>query len=149
MLPKIVKAPASVLSTPTQTIENVDGSIVKLSKTMGLVLRASGHGVALAANQIGYSKSMFVYLDENKKLQTVINTEIVIDSPDLVTDNEGCLSIPGKNFRVPRPKMVSVKFVDLSGESRYLLVEDFMARMFKHEMDHLSGKLLTDGHISD
>lgn len=145
MLPKIVKAPAAVLSRPTEKIENIDGSIVKLAKTMGLVLRTSANGVALAANQIGYSKSMFVYLDENKKMRTVINPEIVHESTDIVRDYEGCLSIPNKRFMKPRPKVISVKFNDEQGDDCYLLLEDFMARMFKHEMDHLEGKLLTDG----
>lgn len=143
MLPKIVKAPASVLTTPTKPIENIDGSIVKLSKTMGLVLRSTTYGAGLAANQIGHSKSMFVYLDAGK-LITVINPSITFESGE-VTENEGCLSIPGKNFMVTRPQFVEMTYVDLEGNIKTKGAKNFNARLFMHEMDHLAGRLINGG----
>lgn len=144
MLPKIVKAPASVLSRPTLPIEDIDSSIAKLSKTMGLVLRASKIGAALAANQIGYSKSMFVWLDDNGKLLTAINPIITFQSGE-VTENEACLSIPGKNFKVTRPQFVDMTYVDLEGNTKTKGAKDFTARLFMHEIDHLEGKLINGG----
>ena len=142
MLPKIVKAPSAVLSRPTQKIENIDKSIVKLSKTMGLVLRTANNAVALAANQIGYSKAMFVYLDKGK-LVTVINPQIRYGRGSIV-DNEGCLSIPGKLFKIDRPQLLAVRYITIDGEEVITEVEDFAARMFCHEIEHLEGKLIND-----
>lgn len=147
MLPKIVKSPAPVLLRPTQKIENIDKSIRSLVRTMGLVLRTTNNAVALAANQIGYSKAVFVYVDQGK-LYTVINPQIHYGRGSNI-DNEGCLSIPGKLFRIDRPTELSVSYTDLEGERLERVVKDFAARMFCHEIEHLEGKLINEDGYSE
>lgn len=140
MLPKIIKAPSSILTTPTTNLSDIDGSIVRLSRTMGLVLRSS-KGAGLAANQIGYTYSMFVYLEDGK-LHTAINPVILNESELIQTGDEGCLSIPNKTFKIERPSSVEIKYLNLDGEEITKTGQGFMARLFMHEMDHLNGILI-------
>lgn len=142
MLPKIVKAPAYVLDKPTEQIHNIDVGIQKLAKTLGLVLRLSKNGAALAANQIGISKRMFVYRDANGSMVTVINPLITLKSEEDIVDLEGCLSIPGKSFKIPRPSFIEVEYTTINGSVVSTKMEGFWARLFCHEIDHLDGKLI-------
>lgn len=143
MLPKIIKAPSSVLSTPTRPVDNIDKKIVKLSQTMGLVTR-SARGLGLAANQIGYGLSMFVFLND-MKMCTAINPRITETSESEKIDREGCLSIPGKLFQIARPDWVVVEYTELDGNERLLRAEGLLARCIMHEIGHLQGLLISNG----
>jgi peptide deformylase len=57
---------------------------------------------------------------------------------------EGCLSIPGVNGEVYRYQKVTVKGLDRNGNELVVEAEDYLARIFQHEIDHLNGVLFTD-----
>ena len=58
---------------------------------------------------------------------------------------EGCLSIPGiYEEGVPRAQAVRWRYQNERGEHRVLESEDYLARVFQHEFDHLEGKLFLD-----
>ena len=57
---------------------------------------------------------------------------------------EGCLSVPGLRGFVERPRKIRVDFLDENAENRSIEVEDFLATVFQHELDHLIGKLYVD-----
>lgn len=141
---QVVKAPASVLSRPTRPVENIDGRISRLADKMFVVM-AQAKGVGLAANQIGLGISMFVYRLGDAK-GVVINPVLTEASQEIVVDEEACLSLPGKAFRLPRPKVIWVTALDLDGNEVHYEAQDYLARMFCHELDHLAGRLLTDGN---
>jgi peptide deformylase len=69
-------------------------------------------------------------------------------SDNLVEGNEGCLSIPTWQGAVERPEWVEVKAQNLQGRKIRLKVDDLLARIFQHEIDHLNGVLYID-HIKD
>jgi len=137
-LPKIIMAPANVLTTPCKPVV-IDDSTIKLARTMGLVCRAT-MGAGLAANQIGYSQQMFVYKDG--KMITVINP-VLLEEEGSVTDKEGCLSIPGRWFDVARPSYIKISYLNLNAEEVTIEAEGFLARCFSHELAHLRGELLS------
>lgn len=141
-LPKIVKAPATILSTPATIVSEVTDELVKLSKTMNLVMRKA-KGIGLAATQIGRPESMFIYLD-GMRHRTLFNPEVLV-ATDPIVDKEGCLSLPGQWYNIERPSYVRIKALDLDGEEIEIEAEDLMARCFFHEIDHLQGILLSDG----
>ena len=60
------------------------------------------------------------------------------------TAEEGCLSLPGITDKVERPTLVTIKAQDLEGKPIEILAEDWLARAFCHEIDHLDGVLFTD-----
>lgn len=57
---------------------------------------------------------------------------------------EGCLSCPGRSGIVARPKKMTVKAQDRTGESKLYKVDGFTAVAFSHEIDHLDGVLFVD-----
>jgi peptide deformylase len=57
---------------------------------------------------------------------------------------EGCLSLPGLQGDVVRPKSVRVSAYDIKGNPFEATLEGFLARVFLHEIDHLDGTLFFD-----
>ncbi|HXV98343.1 MAG TPA: peptide deformylase [Anaerolineae bacterium] len=120
----------------------------------------SYNGVGLAGPQIGVMQRIFVAeipasrsgTDEPHPQSGVtyvlINPEIVQTAENLVEGREGCLSIPTWYGSVERPEWVELKAQDLNGKKIKLKVDDLLARVFMHELDHLDGILFID-HIKD
>ena len=115
---------------------------------------AEAGGIGLAAPQIGVSKQLaIIKLSEvSDRYPDMEDSEaFVVFNPKLsvVDDNEqgfweGCLSVPGLRGFVERPRSVRIDFLDESANSRSLEVEDFLATVFQHELDHLEGTLYLD-----
>ena len=124
-----------------------------LLEDMGDSLAAVG-GIGLAAPQIGISKQLTVIKlsEESDRYPDMEDTEaFVIFNPKItVLDEteqgfwEGCLSVPGLRGFVERPRSIRVDYLDENAESMYIEVEDFLATVFQHELDHLIGKLYVD-----
>jgi len=99
--------------------------------------------LGLAANQIGHNvRVAIVRLGEETRI--ILNPEVVERSPDLEVDTEGCLSLPGVEAEVPRPKRVVVRAQDEDGGEIKLDLEGLEARLLLHEIDHLDGILFID-----
>ena len=62
----------------------------------------------------------------------------------MVTDVEGCLSLPGLAGRVERHQAVTVKAKNRFGKPLKIEAQDWLARIFQHEIDHLDGVLYID-----
>jgi len=104
------------------------------------------HGVGLAAPQVGISERFFV-MNAGDKLRKVINPEILQKGSAMVEMEEGCLSVPGIHKRVRRPRRITVRYQDETGDIIDEDLKDFPARVFQHEYDHLDGILFVD-HLS-
>ena len=101
-------------------------------------------GIGLAAPQIGISKRFFImkYKEDNI---ICINPEIIYSSPIIEIDSqEGCLSVPGKQFIVKRSSMITVKYIDLENNSIKKDLTGYDAIICQHEFDHLDGILISD-----
>ena len=114
---------------------------------------ADSEGCGLAAPQIGESTRVVVvdgdvmsdiydYLKGFKR--TFINPEILEESEEKSTYNEGCLNIPGVYCDVVRPKKIKVAYYDENFEKKVEEFDNFAARMVQHEFSHLDGVLFTD-----
>ena len=110
-------------------------------------------GVGLAAPQVGKLLRVFVAdadpmaeKDEESKHGPVamINPEITFKSDETVQLDEGCLSIPGVNAQVTRPKKIIVTYLDRDFNEKELEVDGWYARVIQHERDHLDGILFLD-----
>ena len=113
-------------------------------------------GVGLAAPQIGLPiRIVTVDLDvlsedypEFKGFRKVyINAHILETSDDLVSMEEGCLSLPGIHESVKRSNKIRVKYLDENLIEHDEVVEGYLARVMQHEFDHLEGKMFID-HLS-
>ena len=99
-------------------------------------------GVGLAAPQVGILRRVVV-IDAGDGLVELINPEIIAFEGEQC-GREGCLSLPGRQAIVTRPKKVKVRAQDRKGEYFELEAEDLFARAICHELDHLDGKLYID-----
>lgn len=106
-------------------------------------------GVGLAAPQIGILKRLIVIdlYDEEGPL-ALINPEIIETSGNQCQE-EGCLSLPGRQGFVNRPEWVKVRFQDEVGEWYEIEGEELLARVLCHEIDHLNGILYIDKVVDD
>ena len=77
----------------------------------------------------------------------MINPVIIESDGEIISENEGCLSVPEFRSDVKRASRVLVDGVDRHGEPLRLEAEGFLAVVMQHEIDHLNGKLFID-HIS-
>jgi peptide deformylase len=108
-------------------------------------------GVGLAAPQVGLSQQLIVveYGDDDdetvpKRLFVLANPEIIQTSEETVEGLEGCLSVPDLVGTVERYTSVTVKGLNRYGKPVKIKAEDWLARIFQHEIDHLNGILFTD-----
>ena len=74
----------------------------------------------------------------------MINPEIIERSDDMVKGWEGCLSIPGIRGKVPRHRRIRARYLTLEGMDVEREFDDFVARIFQHEYDHLQGFVFLD-----
>ena len=130
-----------ILRKKCRKVDEINDRIKTLVKDMFDTMYAS-EGVGLAAPQVGILKRIAV-IDAGNGPITLINPEI-IETQGCELDNEGCLSLPGKQGLVERPKKLKVKALDINGEEFVLEGEDLLARAICHELDHLDGILFTD-----
>ena len=80
---------------------------------------------------------------DGKTFYELINP-IVVKASGRQVGPEGCLSVPGINGDVERPKKLIVDGVDRKGLPVRFKVSDYEAVAFCHEMDHLDGVLFID-----
>ena len=110
----------------------------------------NANGIGLAAPQVGVLLRLFVVeLPEDEEEEQPRET-FVLFNPEIVKGKgeqvryEGCLSIPGYIGEVARQEQVTITGLDEKGRRVRLKVEDYLARVFQHELDHLDGVLYTD-----
>lgn len=130
-----------VLKQRAREVTEIDGSVAALVDDMFEVMYAAP-GVGLAAPQIGVSQRIFVF-DSDDQTGVLINPEIVESSGEWEFV-EGCLSVPGLHWPIVRPREVLLRGVDLDGNTVEVEADDFEARIFQHELDHLDGILLIE-----
>ena len=97
-------------------------------------------GVGLAAPQVGVLRRICVIDVMDDDPFVLINPEILEMSGEQ-TDDEGCLSVPGKVASVTRAEYVKVKSYDMDMNEVIIEGEGLRARAMQHEMDHLEGIL--------
>jgi peptide deformylase len=122
------------------------------------------NGVGLAAPQINKSIRLFVidtiqivegFDEEDKKeypnekgvKKVFINAQIIEESGEEWSYNEGCLSIPKVREDVNRKKVVLIKYQDEHFVEHTESFDGITARVIQHEYDHIEGKLFID-HIT-
>lgn len=131
-----------VLREPARDIEEVTDLHRRLAADMLETMRIAP-GVGLAGPQVGVLERIFVW-EVGDRHGAVINPVITERSEETFSDDEGCLSIPGVFFPVERSLTVTVEGLDETGDPIKIEAEEFLARVFQHEIDHLDGVLFID-----
>lgn len=138
---KIVKKGDEILEKKSRMVEVINDKIIELLDDMVETLYEN-NGAGLAAPQVGILKRIIV-VDVGEGLIELINPEI-IETRGEITDDEGCLSIPGMVGTVTRPEYVKIRGLNRQGEMTTYEGTEMLARAFCHEVDHLNGTLYTD-----
>ena len=137
--------PASTLYEVSLPVQPDDPDVVAFGQKMLDSLGPLG-GVGLAAPQVGVNRRAFAAI-VNSEQRVFLNPRIESWSEDewYIGFAEGCLSIDGVSSIVSRPASISVEFDTPEGEhvTGYTL-ENYQAKIFLHEYDHLNGILMTD-----
>jgi peptide deformylase len=146
----ILIAPHAMLKTRARPVHPADQDAVRalLPRMFATMYRAPGIG--LAGPQVGQLLRVIaidLMPDNQPQPISLINPEIVAQSAELATREEGCLSLPGMYAEVTRPARVKVRYLDQTGAKREIEADGLLAACVQHEIDHLDGILFVD-HLS-
>jgi len=141
---KITRWPTPVLLEATQLIEKVDDNIRALAEKMKDIM-VETKGVGLAGPQAGVNLRIFVASpDGTRENARVFINPVITPSGSIVTNEEGCLSLPGVWGNVKRYSKCAIKALDENGKEISEEADGLLARIFQHECDHLDGTVIAD-----
>lgn len=110
-------------------------------------------GVGLAAPQVNKSIRIFVIdaapmADDNPELadfkKIFINPQIIEETGQVWSYNEGCLSLPDIREDIERKDTVRIQYFDMDFNFHDETYDGIVARIIQHEYDHLEGVLFID-----
>ncbi len=145
----IIIIPDPVLKQTAQAVNCVNRDIQKQMDAM-LATMYAAPGIGLAANQVNLLNRVLVMdlarTDEGEEKTPICmaNPEIIWESEEMSTMEEGCLSIPRQYAEVQRPAHVRVKYLDYNGKEAELEASGLLSHCVQHEIDHLNGVLFID-----
>ncbi|MDQ7091165.1 MAG: peptide deformylase [Methylococcales bacterium] len=149
----IVQLGASVLRAKAKNITQFERPELKTLVDHLLCTLESSEGVGIAAPQINQSYCILIMSSKPTARYPnapVMEPTIMINPSFKVRDDtqqkdwEGCLSIPGIRALVPRYQHILVRYQTMKAEYQELALNDFVARIFQHEYDHLQGLVYLD-----
>ena len=159
MILPILAYGSPILKQRAKSIDNSYKDLNSLIKDMWETMY-SASGVGLAAPQIGKSIRLFIVdtkpfsedqnlnKNESQELESFkkifINPQIIEQSGEFWSFNEGCLSIPEVREDVSRKETIKINFLNQNFEKQTLVLNGLRARVVQHEYDHLEGILFTD-----
>ena len=140
----IIKIGDETLRKVCKKQEKFDLRLAILLKDMADTMYKA-EGVGLAGPQVGILRRVAVVdvTEDHSGLLELVNT-VIVGREGSQTGREGCLSVPGRQGVVTRPRKITVRFQDRKGRVQELETEGFEARAICHELDHLDGTLYID-----
>lgn len=132
-------------------VENVnDSRVQRFIDRMLKTMRRYG-GAGLAANQVGVLQRIILV-----GKQVIINPVIEQGNPNSPVPyitysiaDESCLSLPGVTIKIERKASVHITGMNRHGKPLDFHATGDLARCIQHEIDHLNGDLIIDGHSKD
>jgi peptide deformylase len=145
-LAQVRQYPDTVLRMRAKEVELPDEWLPTLVERMTNLMHEA-HGVGLAGPQVGILRRVLVYHPtEEKPAVALVNPRVTSTSEELVTEDEGCLSLGAASVIVPveRAQSVTLEASSPEGEQLAIEAEGLEARVIQHEIDHLDGILIID-----
>jgi len=144
---EILTYPNKTLSQATSPLDNIDGKVQEMINGMASTMYEAP-GIGLAAIQVGWDKSVLIYdispRDETRELNVLVNPKIITQEGQILSENEGCLSVPDFRADVKRSEYITVEGHDREGNPLRLDAEGILAIVLQHEIDHLNGTLFIE-----
>ncbi len=140
--------PAPSLVKCAEDVDASDPNVKAVALRM-IELMFTHQGVGLAAPQIGLSWRVFVTRDhsvpEDEEHGVVwINPKLEVICDEFDIDEEGCLSLPDIRADIRRHTGIRISGFDVNGNPQEMSSNEFIARVWQHENDHLDGILILD-----
>ncbi len=127
-----------ILNKRAREVTEVNDRVREILDDMIETMRAYD-GCGLAGPQVGILRRLFV-VEYEDQVYELINPVIEEMSGENESE-EGCLSLPGLCGTVKRPTHVVMSGLDRWGKPVTYEANDFLAKAFCHEYDHLDGIL--------
>ncbi|MEW6991145.1 peptide deformylase [Colwelliaceae bacterium 6441] len=146
-----------ILRAIAQPIEKIPSADTQSLINQMMVCVKQAGGVGIAAPQLHINQRVFIICSTpNERYPNaplieptaIINPKILEKSNEMVSDWEGCLSVPAIRGFVPRHKTIKAQYFDSEGNQHIAEFHGFVARIFQHEIDHLDGLTFIDRVIS-
>lgn len=140
----ILRFPDPRLHKVAAPIATIDDGIRRLAQDMAETMYEAP-GIGLAATQVDVHQQLIVIdtSETRDALLVLINPKILAREGAQVGE-EGCLSVPGIYDKVERAERVTVRYLDLDGQTQTLSADGLLAVCIQHEMDHLLGKVFVE-----
>lgn len=138
---KIIVYPNDILKHVSKDVEKFDINLHNLLDDIKDTLLGSD-SVGLAAIQIGVPLNIVLIKDGDKIIEGI--NPVITDRRGEKTAPEGCQSVPNVIEMVRRSFQITVSYQDRGGNKIVDIVDDFMAKVWQHETDHLKGVLYID-----
>jgi len=135
----------AMLQKKTKPVTEITPNIIQLLDDMKQTMDEK-EGVGIAAPQVGILRRIAIIAHEDEYYE-LINPEIIEENGSQ-NCNEACLSVEGLCGDVQRPFEITVKYLTREWQEETVTVDDFMAAVFCHEIDHLDGVLFTDKAVN-
>lgn len=146
MIRKILTDENPILKMKSEKVEEFSAVIAEIAKDLTETMQQEG-GIGIAAPQCGILKRIIIV--DTKKAggqfhkQVMINPTIISRSPKKSTDQEGCLSVPDRQYMVMRNAEVFVSYYDVNGGKHSAQLTGLDAQCVQHEIDHLNGIVIS------
>ena len=133
--------PADPVEAVTETVRMIWDDMVDTMEAMP--------GVGLAAPQIGIMLRLAVVDASDKRGQAVrmANPEVLHASVQFRSHEEASPNLPGVSAPIRRPRAVTVRFLNETGEIEERDFVGLWATSVQHQIDHLDGRMYVD-HLS-
>jgi peptide deformylase len=143
----VLTYPDKFLKKQTSPVENIDGAMQTLFDNMAATMYVAP-GIGLAAPQVGIGQSFLIYdispMEDGHDLHVLVNPKIVTSEGEILSEGEGCLSVPDFRADVKRAARILVEGVDRNGNPLRFEADGLLAIVIQHELDHLNGTLFID-----
>lgn len=130
----------AILETKSEHVDEITDDIKLLArKLLTTCIKKDGH--AIAAVQVGIPINLVVTATG----EAFVNVGVSTTGKKKEDGIEGCLSIPGRYYNVPRFKKAEFSGTNVeTGEFLFKKVDGFEARLWQHEYEHLQGQLISE-----
>jgi peptide deformylase len=141
----VLRWPDKRLRTPAAPVAEITDATHAIWDEMIAVMEAMP-GVGLAATQLGEMQALAVVDASDARGQVVrmANPEILHASVQLREHQEASPCLPGVSAVIARPRAVTVRFLNASGEVEERDFVGLWATSVQHQIDHLQGRMYFD-----
>ncbi|EJO5345986.1 peptide deformylase [Clostridium botulinum] len=140
---EILQVGDKTLKRVSKRVECIDEEIKGIINDLKDTLYA-GTGIGLAAPQIGYLKRIFIIDLRNGQEPIILINPKFLKKIGKEESQEGCLSYPGYEGIVIRPRRIIITGLNEKGEEVRYEAKGLLKDAFCHEYDHLDGIVYID-----